>query len=135
MPLAASEVRLLKAIRKIFENGETVVSPVYGVFETHNISMWTAVDEAEKYFQGSYAAYRVAKERFIRKLMALPGRRGFWARHYLNEVGYAEEFYRQASFGGGQIVSGNVSEETFNNWCVLATMAYIDRIIETGEVK
>jgi hypothetical protein len=134
MTLAASEVRLLKAIRKIFENGETVVRPVYGVFETHDISLWIAIDEAEKYFQGSYAAYRVAKERFIRKLMALPGRHGFWARRYLNEAGYAVEFYRQASFGGGQIVPGNVSQEAFNNWCVLATMAYIDLIIETGEV-
>lgn len=135
MPLAASEVRLLKAMRKIFETGEYLVGLHGSVTESHDISLWIAVDEAEKYFQGSYAAYRLARERFIRKLMALPGRRGFWARSYLNEVGYAVEFYRQASFGGGQIVPGNVSRETFNNWCVLATMAYIDRIIETGEVQ
>jgi hypothetical protein len=135
MPLAAAEARFLKAVRKIYETGESLVSQTWGVTEPHDISFWRAIDEAEKYFEGSHAAYRVARERFIRKMMVLPGRHGFWARSFLHDIGYRVLVYKQDSFGGGFIEPGNVSQETFNNWCVLATMAYIDRIIETGEMK
>jgi hypothetical protein len=35
----------------------------------------------------------------------------------------------------GRIEPGNVSEETFKNWKTLICLAYIDRILETGEIK
>lgn len=137
MTLAASEVRLLKAARKIFETGETLVGPGYlpHPTEPHNISINLALDSCEKYFEGSHAAYRVAKGRLFRRFDAVTQRRGFWSWRFLRENGYYYWKEIKLRDGGGRIVAGNVSEETFHNWCVLANLAYIDRILETGEIK
>lgn len=137
MTLAASEVRLLKAARKIFETGESLVGPSYmsDPIEPHNISIDRALESCDKYFEGSDAAYRVAKGRLFRKFDAANKRRGFWAWSFLRENGYYYWKEIKLPDGGGRIVPGNVSEETFHNWCVLANLAYIDRILETGEIK
>ena len=133
--LTASEVRLLLAARKIFETGESVKVPCCSdPFPSHDISFYTALDHCEKYFHGSSAAYRVAKERIERKLSAANGR-GFWGRTFLRQNGFRDWVQEKDENGDNWIRPGNVTEENFKNWCVLASMAYIDRIIDTGEVK
>jgi hypothetical protein len=53
----------------------------------------------------------------------------------LREIGYTH--WREEKLGGGfvKILPGNITKETFNNWKVLANLAYIDKILETGEIK
>jgi hypothetical protein len=59
IPLAASEIRLLKAARKLIEGGEPLIKP-YIELEAHDISLSTALDACEKYFHGSKVAFRIA---------------------------------------------------------------------------
>jgi hypothetical protein len=133
MPLLASEIRLLQAARKFIAGGEPIVE-LNHVWEAHDVSLSMAIDKCEKYFHGSYAAYRVARERIIRKLKSADGHY-FWSCRFLRETGYSVWKHIDYGDGTGKIVPGNVSEETFNNWKVLANLAYIDRILETGEIK
>jgi hypothetical protein len=138
MLLADSERRLLLAARKVFETGEPVFYREYPhsePVESQDISLSLAIDASEKYFQGSYPAYRLARERIWRKLGAVSQRRGFWARSFLMENGFRTWVDSRDKDGVNRIKPGNVTEENFNNWCVLATMAYIDRILDTGEIK
>jgi hypothetical protein len=130
IPLAASEIRLLKAARKLIDGGEPIVE-VNHVWRGHDVSLRMAIDHCEKYFHGSRAAYRLARDRVLRRL----GKKYFWSDAFLRENGYS--VWRSIDCGSSpaRIVPGNVSEETFNNWKVLANLAYIDRILETGEIK
>jgi hypothetical protein len=164
MALLASEIRLLKAARKVFETGESIISRGWGYnkpTEPHNISLNLALEEAEKYFHGSHAAFSLAKGRLERRLLET-GKYYVSGRDFIYEAGYRfwyevyddggasrnspgpsypnEKFEQTINYFSdngrrGRIILGDVSEETFNNWCVLATMAYIDRILETGEIK
>lgn len=135
MALASSEVRLLRAIRKIYAADEPLFSKVCDkYFESYDISLDFAMDSCEKYFEGSHTAYRVARDRLSRKIDEANSGRGFWGWSFLMDNGY--KYWSEIPLGNGyfRFGPGNVSEKTFKNWCVLATMAYIDRIIETGEV-
>ena len=134
MTLLASEIRLLKAARQFIENGDTIES--YGSrWEPHEISLNTAIDNCQKYFEGDDAAFRIANDRVSRRICAANNRNMFWSLKFLREIGYS--YWREVPLetGGGKIVPGNVSEETFKNWKILANLAYIDRILETGEIK
>lgn len=171
MALASSEVRLLEATRKVFEEGhplkylssiEAGYAYVSDPTPLHSVGIASAMENAEKYFQGSHAAFRIAKGRLERRLLEATGKYCVGGRDFIYEAGYRwwyevyddgspsrnspgpsypdekrEQTINYFSDGGkrGRILPGDVSEETFNNWCVLATIAYIDRIIETGEVK
>jgi hypothetical protein len=134
IPLAASEIRLLKAARKLIEGGEPLIKP-YIELEAHDISLSTALDACEKYFHGSKVAFRIAKDRVYRRLREANGSHAFWSASYLREIGYTH--WREEKLGGGfvKILPGNITKETFNNWKVLANLAYIDKILETGEIK
>lgn len=132
MTLSASEVRLLQAARKLIEGGETISTSYGSVIEGHDVALSMALDECKKYFRGSYAAYRLSKERILRRLR---GTNWFWVDDLLKNAGYYVWKNIDYGNGAGRIVPGNISEETFNNWKVLANLAYIDRILETGEIK
>lgn len=132
MKLAASEIRLLQAARKFIDGGEPYVMP-YIELEGHQVSIDTAIDACEKYFHGSHSAYRLARERISRKLRESES--GLFPSKILHGLGYAVWRYIGLGGGHGKIVEGNVSQETMNNWHVLARLAWIDRILETGEIR
>lgn len=130
--------------------------------QLHSVGIPSAMANAEKYFHGSHTAFSIAKGLLERRLLEATGEYCVGGRDFIYESGY-RFWYEVYDDGGisrnspgpsypnekleqtinyfsdngrrGRIIPGNVSEETFNNWCVLATIAYIDRIIETGEVK
>lgn len=131
MTLSASEVRLLQAARKLIEGGEDIVRH-NAVCAAHDVSLSAALDECEKYYHGSTSAYRLAKERISRRFREVGN---FWSFDFLRDKGYSVWKNIDYGNGTGRIVPGNISEETFNNWKVLANLAYIDRILETGEIK
>jgi hypothetical protein len=131
--LSAAEIRLLKAARKLIEGGEPVVY-LQHTLEPHEVSLYTALGACEKYFHGSHTAYAIAKDRLDRYIAKMNERGRFWSHEVIRGVGYSA--WREIDNGDGtvRIMSGNISEETFNNWKVLVNLAYIDRILESGEV-
>ncbi len=129
MPLLAAERKLLAAARAFIESGESILRYNH-LRRSHHISLYEALDEVYK--RDGSVAFKIANTRISRNLLETGG---FWSWQLLRELGYRVWVDIDYGNGSGRIEPGNVSEETFDNWQVLANLAYIDRILETGEIK
>lgn len=131
MKLMPVQIEIIKQMREVIEENTPTVFHHQGDYPVlpRETAIYHALDIVVSRYKDS-AKHRIAAGRMEQALRDA----GMWENRPHN-YGYRYFYEDRSEYPLVRILPGDISEDTYYQWCVMMNLAWLDRILDMGEIK